>query len=382
VEPWSEKKCTNCTVCHPTIRCGTRTDERHRRLKRTTAMMRDECVERDGVHFSLSKDRDHCFAAITSTTAIMTNRRLWLDEGNLMDGDNPFGANPNDETHDSVFQKFAHKPPQKGLVTIASNALVVGQEFVLTALVLARHREAFLNEANPHRIENDSDYAQRIAISIGCISLALFLVILYNNKAAPFSSSSLSKTENAAPQSRKSKVRQRFTDAILMGILLRFLAAVLRTLTASYSSDTVHALAVATFILHLLACDYSYANGFDDGNNIHDDDDNEADKTRLHPDSRPTFEGGTISLTAAFFGTTLLASRLESNGSVYAFVSSSVILFALYPASRHQVARQTQKSNRWGMLALWSCAFNSRKDNFFSCLPPCFLLPLNPCAHP
>jgi uncharacterized membrane protein len=311
----------------------------------------------------------------------MANRRLWLEDGNLIDGDNPFAANPKDETHDSVFDKFAHKPPQKGLVTIASNALVVGQEFVLTALVLARHREAFLNEANPHRIDNDSDYAKRVSISIGCISLALFLVILYNNQAAPFSSSSSTRTENPAPQSRKSKVRQRFTDAILMGILLRFLAAVLRTLTASYSSDTVHALAVATFILHLLACDYSYANGFDDGNNIHDDDD-EADKTSLHPDARPTFEGGTISLTAAFFGTTLLASRLESNGSVYAFVSSSVILFALYPASRHQVARQTQKSNRWGRLALWWCVFSDRKDNFFLAHLLCFFSPSTPCAHP
>merc|ERR1712194_110624 len=53
---------------------------------------------------------------------------------------------------------------------------------------------------------------------------------------------------------------------------------------------------------------------------------------------RPTFEGGMMSLTSAFFATTLLASRLESNAAVYVFVCSSVILFALYPAARHLVA--------------------------------------------
>jgi hypothetical protein len=35
---------------------------------------------------------------------------------------------------------------------------------------------------------------------------------------------------------------------------------------------------------------------------------------------------------------TLLASRLSSNATVYVFVSTSVILFAFYPAARHTIA--------------------------------------------
>jgi hypothetical protein len=63
---------------------------------------------------------------------------------------------------------------------------------------------------------------------------------------------------------------------------------------------------------------------------------------------RPAFEGGTLSLTAAFFATTLLASRLDNNVTVYIFVSSSVVLFALYPAARNQVAINTRRAKRWG----------------------------------
>lgn len=118
-------------------------------------------------------------------------------------------------------------------------------------------------------------------------------------------------------------------------------AAVLKTLTASYSSDTVHALAMASLFLHFLACDYSYANGFSDK------------KGPIDATKRPTFQGGTLSLTAAFFATILLASRLESNAAVYMFVCSSVVLFALYPAARHQVAINTQTKNRIGTCWLY-----------------------------
>jgi phosphatidylinositol glycan class C protein len=159
------------------------------------------------------------------------------------------------------------------------------------------------------------------------IWFTFFLVVLHN-KSTYYS--------DAPGVLRKTKVRHRLTDAIFMAILLRFLAAVLKTLTASYSSDTVDTLAMASLLLHLLACDYSYANGFS------------SDGPVVDAKKRPTFQGGTLSLTAAFFATTLLASRLQSNAAVYIFVSFSVILFALYPAARHQVAINTKTKNRWG----------------------------------
>jgi hypothetical protein len=71
-------------------------------------------------------------------------------------------------------------------------------------------------------------------------------------------------------------------------------------------------------LVHLLACDYSYANG--------------------HSRTKAAFAGGVMSLNASLFSTTLLASRLSSNATVYLFVSASVILFAFYPAARHIIA--------------------------------------------
>ena len=136
-----------------------------------------------------------------------------------------------------------------------------------------------------------------------------------------------------------------------MAILLRFLSSVLKTLTASYSSDTVYALSTMSLFLHLLTCDYDYANGLEDN----EKDDNGQTESRSNSNlnkgkglERPTFEGGMISLTSAFFATTLLASRLESNAAVYVFVCCSVILFALYPAARHLVAVRSRYVGKWG----------------------------------
>ena len=60
-------------------------------------------------------------------------------------------------------------------------------------------------------------------------------------------------------------------------------------------------------------------------------------RTTHHP--RPKFLGGTVSLNAAFIATVLLISRIKSNATPYAFVSSVVTLFAFYPTSRHEIAR-------------------------------------------
>jgi phosphatidylinositol glycan class C protein len=136
-----------------------------------------------------------------------------------------------------------------------------------------------------------------------------------------------SNTNTTSQQDRKTKGQQRTTDAFLLVILLRFVASVLRSLTASYSSDTVQALAVAGMIVHVLACDYSYANGKEHATVV----------VRLQQ-QRPIFQGGTISLNVALFSTTLLVSRLSSNLTCYVFVTLSIVVFSFYPATRHAVA--------------------------------------------
>mmetsp|Transcript_31950 Transcript_31950/g.52743 ORF Transcript_31950/g.52743 Transcript_31950/m.52743 type:complete len:325 (+) Transcript_31950:188-1162(+) len=222
-------------------------------------------------------------------------------------------------TLESLFDEFSSKPEPKPWSILCKNSLVVGQEFALACYFLARHRMAQYEEAGLAR----EDPTQQ-AWSLIALPLSLLLVALFSN----------------ARRSRQ-KTRTRLLDALLLAALLRLLAAVLKTLTASYSSDTVHALAITGMIIHLLGCDYAYANGFTTGTRQHQEEPQEQSvstaTTSLLSSQQPQepFLGGTMSLNAAFFSTTLLASRLSSNWTVHLFVSSSVTIFAFYPATRH-----------------------------------------------
>ena len=225
------------------------------------------------------------------------------------------------------------RPPPRELMDIINNAMVVGQEFVLASLFLARHRDA-IEEWESHTTK----YGESKQI-LSMVAVALVTVfILYNSQT-----SSDQKMRSISAKGKRKRMLVR--DAIILAAILRFLASVLRTLTASYSSDTVNALAIGGMVVHLLACDYSYALGISTKGNDGDGGDGQRGSTcRLHT-GRPTFSGGTVSLNAALFSTTLLASRLPTNAMSYAFISSSVILFAFYPAARHAIAaRQTQAS--------------------------------------
>lgn len=257
----------------------------------------------------------------------MPSRRLWLEPGEKVS--HSLDSRRGSQTYDEVFEKCAVRPEPIPLLYFIRRSLVVGQEIILTVLFLSCHRTASNVSTN---LALDA-VASRLQPSLVLVWLALFLVVL-NNKPS----------DSDASQTRKTKVRHRAADGIFMAVVLRFLAAVLRTLTASYSSDTVHALAISSFVVHLLACDYSYANGQVDTPTA------PVDKTK-----RPAFQGGTLSLTAAFFGTTLLASRFDSNLVVFIFVSSSVVLFALYPAARYQVSINTASKNKMGKIPVCRC---------------------------
>lgn len=270
-------------------------------------------------------------------------RRLWLEAGESILDWKPPSSDDEQDSYDAVLERFATRPSPVPLQNLISNSLVVGQECLLTTLFLAGHR-AIQSEKAFER----SEEGERLLSSMFIFWLALFLVVL-NNKPQNMD----------AVLARKTKLRHRAMDGLFMAVLLRFLAAVLKTLTASYSSDTVHALAVSGFTLHLMACDYSYANGRVSPTHttripraLPKPGAEQSSRPLVPMDTtkRPAFQGGTLSLTAAFFATTLLASRLKSNRTVYAFVLASVVLFALYPAARHQVAINTQHQNRWGKI--------------------------------
>lgn len=214
-------------------------------------------------------------------------------------------SNEGEITYDTVFDTFAAKPRHRTLFRLCANSLVVVQEFSLSCYFLARHRRAVLPESDERHL-NSSNLA---------ILSALFLAIYYGTKSDP-----------TKQQDRRIKARQRAFDSLLLAVLLRFLASLLRTLTASYSSDTVQSLALAGMALHVAACDYTYADGIG------------RDTTLLQQRQRPPFSGGTVALNAALFSTTLLISRLSSNGGAYLFSTLAVVLFAFYSGTRHAVA--------------------------------------------
>eukprot|EP00980_Cylindrotheca_fusiformis_P009910 scaffold2194_cov130-Cylindrotheca_fusiformis.AAC.6 len=253
-----------------------------------------------------------------------SRRRLWIVK---TEGATDERKQLNNSTYETIFEKFSVQSPKQPLSSFVSKGLVVGQEFILSCLLLASHRFAQTAET-AHADCNRTgdcilvhDEVNLVVLLVAWLSFVL-LVAFYSKPRYDDNSSTT-----------KQKLRTRISDSIFMAVLLRFLAGVLRTLTASYSSDTVHALAIASILWHLLACDYDYANGF-------------ADSTSVDKAKRATFQGGTLSLTAVFFATTLLASRLAGDVTVYLFVTYSVILFALYPAARNQIGINTQSRNK------------------------------------
>lgn len=210
---------------------------------------------------------------------------------------------------DELLDDSSVRPTRKSLPRLCANALVVVQEIALTSYLLERHNVALLIESG--------DLAAKLGVRIDQSSqlmcVALFIVVCFNSRA-----------ERAPAQKKSIKVRQRLVDGILLACLLRFMSSLLRSLTASYSSDTVQTLVIAGVLLHLFACDYSYANG-------------QEPLVVASRQKRPPFQGGTISLNAALFSTILLVSRLRSNAASFFLVCVSIVLFAFFPVTRSAI---------------------------------------------
>lgn len=224
---------------------------------------------------------------------------------------------PNDPSSvDSVLSIYATKPPRIPFFTLCCNALVVVQEFSLTCFVLARHRLVWLQQE--HKQQHVPQF--HVDASNLLLLVALLVAVAHGNT-------------QIQSQDRRTKVRQRAFDSLLLAFVLRFASAFLQSLTASYSSDTVQRLAILGMLWHVLACDYSYANGIV--------------TTPPSTGARPVFGGGTFALNAALFSTTLMVSRIHDNQTVFVFISLSVVVFAFYSTTRHDMA-QTHPANLSG----------------------------------
>ncbi|KAJ2373255.1 glycosylphosphatidylinositol anchor biosynthesis, partial [Coemansia sp. RSA 2603] len=102
---------------------------------------------------------------------------------------------------------------------------------------------------------------------------------------------------------------------VLFAMLLFGLSPILRTLTEDTSSDTIWAMTVIFFCVNLAFHDYSTGN-----------------LTNIR-------FPGSVSLNAAILASVLLASQLDSNLSVFAFLAFALEWFGLFPISRRYLRR-------------------------------------------
>lgn len=112
---------------------------------------------------------------------------------------------------------------------------------------------------------------------------------------------------------------------------LRVISPVLRTLTVSFSDDTIYALALTFSGLHLVFHDYA-SQAAAPPTDVETEDDMLVSPDQFH---------GTFALNAALFAAVLLASRLDSNELVFAFVLLAIELFAFFPLARHLAWRRS-----------------------------------------
>ncbi|KYQ90934.1 GlcNAc transferase [Tieghemostelium lacteum] len=119
------------------------------------------------------------------------------------------------------------------------------------------------------------------------------------------------------PTSNFESIKDSILHVILLFGTVYALSPVLRTLTNSFSDDTIWALTFILLLASLFFHDYGYTN-------------NESTKF-----SAP------VSLNAAIFASVLLGSRLTSNIHVFVLISYAIEIFALFPIVRHHLKRHS-----------------------------------------
>ncbi|KAL9645564.1 hypothetical protein ABK040_000627 [Willaertia magna] len=106
-----------------------------------------------------------------------------------------------------------------------------------------------------------------------------------------------------------------FASSLIVTLILLGASPILRTLTLTYSTDTIIAMVVLLFIIHLLTHDYHYVNGHHDRYNCY------------------------LSLNCVILISALLASRLPSSLESFLVLSFAIELFLLFPFLRHHLRK-------------------------------------------
>jgi Phosphatidylinositol N-acetylglucosaminyltransferase. len=222
-----------------------------------------------------------------------------------------------------------NKPFNIRFIVILSKSLVVAQQFSMSVLFLSGHRCVVCRSTG----ERTNAYCNpcyrddNLLISMHIFTATLTIIGICASIARQ-----QNKTVNI--QRKRDRFQNRSLDALIIAGTLRFLSSVLRTLTASYSSDTVAALAIGGMVCSVATADYNYANGLSQKASMKQ----KENIVNLSERQRPAFLGGTVSLNCVFFSAALLASRLTSDTMSYFFFMWTVIFFAYYPETRYYLA--------------------------------------------
>ena len=248
--------------------------------------------------------------------------------------------------HPSTFQG-----QYKSFSTLFTNSFVIVQELALSTLYLTSHRclVCIISFGDGEMVDERDDSG----VCIPCFDdtkattsffifgitfplIAVWAITARGRQQSKILSSTATTSTTATSKKtnklHKARIYYRTIDALMIAGMLRFLSSVLRTLTASYSSNTVMALAVGGMILHMLSCDYNFANGRNQNHHSN----RSIDIT--YENGRPLFLGGTISINSVFCSAALLSSRCPTDSSSYLFFMATVVLFAYYPEARHVMA--------------------------------------------
>jgi hypothetical protein len=104
-------------------------------------------------------------------------------------------------------------------------------------------------------------------------------------------------------------------QGIVLTLTLLLLAPIFRTLTQTYTSDTIRALCIGLLFIHNVFADYNYINGYSS-----------------------KFEQN-VAGNAALFATVLLASRIQSPSYASTLIGFGVLMFTLSPIIRHHLKK-------------------------------------------
>ncbi|KAJ9474918.1 Phosphatidylinositol N-acetylglucosaminyltransferase GPI2 subunit [Pseudozyma hubeiensis] len=119
----------------------------------------------------------------------------------------------------------------------------------------------------------------------------------------------ISSADPPQPKQRDERRGKKIISKIIIAVVLLAVSPVLRTLTESTTSDSIWALSVVLFFLHLTLADYSSS-------------------TKPHVQKEASGLSDTLSFNAAMSASVVLASRLNTDSETFTLLALATMLFA------------------------------------------------------